>query len=631
MLKAINKKYRGFLLFSFLGFSATAISAEWQKNQSIAGFDRVHLYVPTSHSIIGNGRSLLMVLHGCVQPIDNFLSANLSQAADKHGMVIAVPDAENKAGFSCWSYWQGERARNQGDYKNLMDLANTLMAESAYQIDKNQVYIAGLSSGAAFANTTACLAPDIFAGVGVSAGPSIGTSSSGALGPCEQANVRARCQAYAGQYREYFGTQIASIAMGDQDTTVNTCYNDQNAFGMAEVYGVSERSDTTTITDKDGLSAEETLWESGRVSKLWFNGVDHAWSAGSGATGSYISSNSINYADYLGQYFSKYNQRADRNQPPSIADFQLTPREAGVISVTGEVGDSDGQVVVVNVLFEGADGFSAGQSTVPDDMGIFTLNSPELPDGLYRVSVSATDNEGRDSSVMTKNQRVGPLPSAAAPELTALEVQVNQRCADVSGRVFDVNGDLHKVSVVFTNGSVDATVNQGTFTATQCDLLSDNQVATVTAIDHSSLSVAKTVNFSISTGVEADILGHIDAVRLSYVQYSTCYLEYGSSPFELLPTQVSNERCVWQDDDASCRGPEVACANDSDSEPDEACEEFSAFNYSHKQAGRAYSNGNPFLPNYFAEGSDDAMSGSTWGRTILHSKDSKQWFVGHCN
>ncbi|WP_421706444.1 alpha/beta hydrolase family esterase [Alloalcanivorax xenomutans] len=173
-------------MIAFLSLTAAAAPAlasagAWQNNLPLGGFNKVHLYTPDSDSPVGNGKALLIVLHGCTQSIDAYKTANLEAAAEEYGMVVAVPDAMNKAGFGCWSYWQGSKSRSAGDYKNLINLANTLSGDAARGIDPNQVYIAGLSSGASFANTTACLAPDVFAGVGVSAGPSVGTSSSGAI------------------------------------------------------------------------------------------------------------------------------------------------------------------------------------------------------------------------------------------------------------------------------------------------------------------------------------------------------------------------------------------------------------------------------------------------------------------
>ena len=242
---------RAFILVTFILFTASAYAGSWQK-LSRGGFSSVDIYTPDSVSSIGQGRALLIVLHGCAQAISAFRTANLAQAAEAHGMVIAVPDAENKAGFSCWSYWQGAISRSAADYRNLIQLANDLVGSNQYLIDADQVYIAGLSSGATFANTTACLAPDIFAGVGVSAGPSIGTSANGAIGSCEQADVASRCLLYAGSFASHFDTQLTSVAHARNDTTVNTCYNEQNAEGMAAVYGVNREAGVSFIDDGQG-------------------------------------------------------------------------------------------------------------------------------------------------------------------------------------------------------------------------------------------------------------------------------------------------------------------------------------------------------------------------------------------
>lgn len=312
------------LLASGLGLSAllaagSTWAGSWQQNVSLGGFNKVHIYTPNATaSPIGNGRSLLLVLHGCTQSIDTYLTANLEVVAEEYGMVIAVPDAMHKAGYGCWSYWQGARSRTSGDYKNLINLAKVMSGDTSRSIDPDQIYIAGLSSGAAFANTTACIAPDVFAGMGISAGPSIGTSASGAIRNCEAADVATRCKHYAGSHASHFRTQIASIAHGTGDNIVDNCYNTQNAAGMAEVYGVDQQAGTNTIRD-GSRTASETLWEDGRVSMLWLNGVDHSWSGGRGATGSYISDAGLNYARHLGQYFIDHNKRVDRKATPPLS------------------------------------------------------------------------------------------------------------------------------------------------------------------------------------------------------------------------------------------------------------------------------------------------------------------------
>ncbi|HAS29194.1 MAG TPA: esterase, partial [Alcanivorax sp.] len=134
----------------------------------------------------------------------------------------------------------------------------------------------------------------------------------------------------------------------------NTCYNRQNAEGMAGLYGVSELAGSTTL-NQDGGSAEEYLWQDGRVSMLWFNGLDHSWSGGQGASGSYIGSASINYARYLGEFFSNNNARVDRNLAPSLSQVSAAP-DGDRIQVSGYADDEDGTVSRVDVVIDGLDG-----------------------------------------------------------------------------------------------------------------------------------------------------------------------------------------------------------------------------------------------------------------------------------
>ncbi len=644
----------------FLGFTAKTLSllgliisqsimaGTWQNNQSVGGFSKVHIYTPESQSEIGEGKALLIVLHGCTQSIDAFKTANLEAAADQYGMVIAVPDAMNKAGFSCWSYWQGTKSRSSGDYKNLISLANTLSGDISKNIDANQVYIAGLSSGAAFANTTACLAPDVFAGMGISAGPSIGTSSNGAISTCESADVTTRCNNYAGSYKSHLDNQIASIAHGDADTTVNTCYNEQNANGMAGVYGVSQLGGSSTISEGTGHTAEEFMWsndggETNRVSMLWLHGLDHAWSGGAGASGSYVGSASINYASYLGQYFKDNNQRVSRNEAPTIDSVNLSS-SADVIIINGSASDTDGTVGSIDVLVEGLNGSTFNLQGGVDGSGHFSITSASVADDLYQVTIVATDNEGASTSPVYKDTvRVGPPPPPAAPVLSNVTALPTAQCVLISGEVIDVNQDPITVTIDVAAQQATSAVESGSFSAQFCDLAGGDHAAQVTAADDTGLSSFVDIDFTIDAGQTANLDQHISAGRLDYTNYANCYLEYSTAAFRLDETSVGGQ-CQWQDDDASCVGPLQACSSagggsggdDSggggDTDPvDPVCEDVSAYNYYHKTGGRAYSNGNPLSPDYFAVGSNEVMAGSTWGLTTLNSVDGgNEWRVGAC-
>ncbi|MBV1911715.1 MAG: PHB depolymerase family esterase [Kangiellaceae bacterium] len=629
-------------------------AGSWQQNVSIGGFNNVHIYTPDGNSSIGNGKALMLVLHGCVQPISNFLTAKLEDAAEAHGMVIAVPDAMNKAGFSCWSYWQGAKSRSAGDYQNLISLANTMSGDSARNIDANQVYIAGLSSGASFANTTACLAPDVFAGMGISAGPSIGTSSNGALGPCETADVKTRCESYAGSYQSHFDSQITSIAHGDNDSTVNQCYNAQNSDGMAAVYGVSKLSGTNTISE-GSLTAEETLWQDGRVSMLWLNGADHAWSGGAGASGGYISSVSINYASYLGNYFAQNNQRVDRNAGPVISNHSVTVNTASLTG-SGFAVDAEGSVSNVELTVNSLDsGMPITIQTINTSAavsdGFYSATSGTLVDGLYQVIAIATDNEGKQGDSVSVTERLGPEPPATAPMLSNIAASVSGQCTTITGSVTDANQNLQSVVVNFSSGNQTASVTGSQYSAEGCSLAGGSNTVFVTATDTTNLTATDSVTFDIDAGVTGDYNLHIGQGHIAWGEgFSACYLEFSFSDFTMREYQQSNGQCQWIADGApSCKGPEQTCSGGSggggggggtdsdndgiddsidncpfDANTDQAdndndgignvcdstpngeghtCSETTASNYSHVSAGRATSSG--FYT--YAVGSGDNM------------------------
>lgn len=206
--------------------------------------------------------------------------------------------------------------------------------------------------------------------------------------------------------------------------------------------------------------------------------------------------------------------------------------------------------------------------------------------------------------------------------------------------MYDENQDLDEVSVAFASQTVTASVTGLTFTAQACDLPGGQQTVTVLATDLQGLSDSETVTISIDAGVTTTLTEHINAGRLDYTAYATCYLEYADAAFKLTEQTQAGGMCVWQDDDASCTGPAQACsgsAGDGGSggdngggEPPATCAEFTTANYYHKVAGRAYSTGYYYAPDYFAVGSDDPLAGSTWGTSTLHSTDNVIWYAGSC-
>ena len=369
---------------------ANANAGSWI-TESAGGFSRVNKYVPDTVSEVGEGRSLLIVLHGCTQDINSFRTANLDLVAEEFGMVIAVPDAMNKQGFSCWGYWTGQKSRTSGDYKNVINLAKEYKDDPGLDIDPNQVYISGFSSGGEFAKTTWCLAPDVFAGLGT---VGIGFREGGSFETAEyiEPNPIAdaqECLSLAGSRKDYFDAQKVSVACGTSDYTIDQGKCVHTSLVMANVIGATDKVSVANIDDM----AEETLRfdSSGfnRVSLLRMFNVGHAWPGGAGATGSYIDGNSINYGEYLAEFF----------QPTNIVPCQVNlsgfeTKESYVIKQDGGVSIAGKAEVMGGCKFDSIILTINGQKLIYKTSEIEEIIKVQEGENLLQIEAKAIRNNG---------------------------------------------------------------------------------------------------------------------------------------------------------------------------------------------------------------------------------------------
>lgn len=269
-----------------LAASFTAHAGSW-KTENISGMN-VHIYTPTTNPARNNKRALMISLHGCVQTnTDMKNGGNWKATADKYGMVVALPGAPNGGVIAgCWDYYETNHTRSNRHNDNLIGLANTLKNRGSLNIDSKQVYISGLSSGGAQTMVMGCLAPDIFAGLGINAGPTVGTKSSQISSVSTNLNTaKSVCNNFAGSRKSHFSTQITSVIYGTSDYTVAQGYSSLNRDVMKAVGNP----------------------------KTWLksvSGMGHAWPAGGGPGGSYIDNSRYNYPNGLTDWLCKNNARA---------------------------------------------------------------------------------------------------------------------------------------------------------------------------------------------------------------------------------------------------------------------------------------------------------------------------------
>ena len=301
-------------------------------------------WIFTPNSTLPNGKhGLIVVLHGCNQTNDQLKQfGNLEGAAYANGLVMAVPSVGDNpwpdpAG-GCWDYNAGTDASTHA--ADMINLTRILLGRMALNIDPVQVYVVGLSSGGALSLVLGCMAPDLYDGVGVIAGPSVGSAQSGATGFVPDINVDdaiKECNALAGDKSSSFATQVAIIAYGDMDkngpdadfpyngedinhpgqyAVVSVNWSDDNIRILRSIYGDSTLGAAINIQSNMGVERDATTNGRTQLAELVFFNIGHAWPAGTGqpnsakSGGLWMAQSGLNYPQYIAGWFLRNNLRA---------------------------------------------------------------------------------------------------------------------------------------------------------------------------------------------------------------------------------------------------------------------------------------------------------------------------------
>jgi poly(3-hydroxybutyrate) depolymerase len=448
---------------ALLTTSAESALADW--NTAPETIEQHPTWIYTPSTALPDGRHpLLIVLHGCAQThteIKNF--GNLVPSAEANGIVVAVPFVGNEFFGSplqmCWDYDRASDAKRHID--ELVKLAETLKARSALNIAENHVYIVGLSSGAAMALAVGCKAPDVFAGVGAIAGPSVGSSQNDALDDAltipsnNVSNAISKCKSLAGGKTSHFATQITNVAFGDMDKNgpkarfdfsfidtshagqirlVSTKWSQDNIRVLQDIYGADALGQEEPVQNGLGTLRVAKKDNRSRLSLLVAHDVGHAWPAGTGRPnnfsegGNWIAQSGLNYPEFVTDWLISNNMRA---VPAGNPELTVEPSvSSNVIKISGTARDPDGSIERVDTELlkaseAGAFLQSDSHSNIPLDSGGGYLDSyVSLPDGRYKVRVIATDNAGHTATELT-------------PELTVGQVIPPEECHDFTDNNFN--------------------------------------------------------------------------------------------------------------------------------------------------------------------------------------------------
>ncbi|HEY7309470.1 MAG TPA: PHB depolymerase family esterase, partial [Gemmataceae bacterium] len=137
---------------------------------------RMHAYVPNS---VGPSPPLVVALHGCTQTADSYdRGTGWSDLADRLGFILIFPEqqpANNPKNCFSW-FLPDDTARDSGEALSIRQMI--AKAVEKFGVDRNRMFVTGLSAGGAMASVMLATYPEIFAGGAIIAGLPYGSASS---------------------------------------------------------------------------------------------------------------------------------------------------------------------------------------------------------------------------------------------------------------------------------------------------------------------------------------------------------------------------------------------------------------------------------------------------------------------
>lgn len=312
-------------------------------------------YVPKN---LAPSPALVVVLHGCMQSAASYdLGAGWSTLADRYGFVLLLPEqsaANNPKTCFTW-FLNADTTRDRGEVLSIRQMIEKTIG--AHGIDRDRVFITGLSAGGAMANAMLASYPEVFAAGAIIAGLPYGTARNvqEAFDSMFQGRTRSakswgdlvrRASHYEGPWPRI------SIWHGDADQTVQPVNADSLVQQWTNVHGID-----APPTEDMVLGYPRKVWRRhgvDMIESLTITGMAHGTplasadrEQGCGTSGPFLLEAGISSSFHIATFFgligaprAGVRQAGERHGEPAHAS--LIPDEVEVIpDERVEVLDSD--------------------------------------------------------------------------------------------------------------------------------------------------------------------------------------------------------------------------------------------------------------------------------------------------
>jgi poly(3-hydroxybutyrate) depolymerase len=544
------------LLIVILMCCTTIVHADWKKES----FDNSSAWIYSPKNLNNNTsikNALMVNLHGCAQkPEDLKADGNWTTTADDYNMVVALPLVPNGGKYSgCWDYYGADHTRTNRDNVFLLNLVKNLLSRTELNLDANQVYVSGLSSGGGESMVLGCLAPDVFSGMGLNAGPSTGTTANDiGKGPTSLDLPLKTCLALAAnsKVQDSFKTQLTSIIYGNNDFIVNPKHDTSNAEVMSNVYNAKTKStfDTKKLpgTNNDGIGSMWSDEIGPRISMIMNTNLGHNWPAGQGGNGgNFINKKSINYPLYITKYFFENNRRAKKVSHPEVLMGNIEVNDNhfwinGNLDINKELIKS-----LEAVIFEKINQKEVARLSINLNQDqTFEGMSPALGKGEYDIKLNLEMTSGKVKSFF-RNAWIGEIPNVLAPQLFNVNFMAQDDCVLIRGQAVN-NGPDKVTGVEFNlNGKLigHTIVENTSWGFRSCGIEKGEHELVAFAVNENGIQSNQAVyKFTIGLDqVTSTLFDHMSAHRLHWEDYGVWYAKYQSKPFTL----YRNTNGLWND------------------------------------------------------------------------------------
>ncbi|MCC6635795.1 MAG: PHB depolymerase family esterase [Chitinophagaceae bacterium] len=263
---------------------------------------------------------LVVVLHGCTQSVSDVLhDTEWDKLAEKYGFILVLPETKIANNVQkCFNWFDsGDQARNAGEPLSIMQMIDNIKAN--FSVNGAQVFVTGLSAGAAMTAVMLAAYPDVFkSGAIIAGGPY--KSATGALSaasamngsvsktPVEWGSLVRSAYAYSGNY------PTIAIFHGIQDATVNINNANELVKQWTNVLQADQTADSTinSFNGVNDVSQYKYLDSNSRCVVTYFkiNNLAHALPvypgtgyAQGGQTGSYAVNKNFYAPFWVGKFF----------------------------------------------------------------------------------------------------------------------------------------------------------------------------------------------------------------------------------------------------------------------------------------------------------------------------------------